>query len=426
MPIDPCPVEVLRRTNGWSIRLDDGIALLNPQGKLIPLAYRKVGELLVTLLRTPGRASPRGNLGAVLWPTSGAATQTTNLRQAIKNLRDAIGAENVAADRFDCGLADTFLCSIDAQIESDQPPDWLRGWLSFLEALSYSSPEQFFGAIQANIDLICDLPTPQLSVLVDRAASGLRSPHGMDGWKSFVLGSMSLGEVPKANSHFLAAAKHSANAADSDLFSRSAFWLSACEILRGRIERADELATEALSSAKRRSAPNESRLSAARATAFLHMGRFAESRDIMAGASVTEGTTVFEHDQREALRAFYLATSGYEGEAMRLIENLRRNSTHHSSGRVGILTDLASVAVEAACTPRLVVETIDTRIRTLKAAGQHHFALYAIETLVSALARCNLQQEARTKFLESRRIRRQLGITYSAWDMRRLAPFVVA
>ena len=253
----------------------------------------------------------RASLALVRVRALGAAA--TNLRQAIKKLRDAIGAENVVADRFDCGIAETFHCSIDAQIESDPVPGWLGGWILFLEALSYSSPVQFFEAIRANVDLLCDLPTSKLSVLVARASSGgLPGAHGMHGWKDFVLGSVSLHDVSKASTNFLAAAKHAAAAGDNDLFSRSAFWLSACQILRGRAKQADGLATEALSRAKGRSATNHSLLSSARATAFLHMGRFAESREMMANASGADATTVFERDQREALKAFYLATSGYE------------------------------------------------------------------------------------------------------------------
>src|SRR5579862_1053895 len=113
MLTDPCQLEALKQISRWTIRTNDGILLLCPHGKPVPLAYRKVGELLVTLLRSPGRASPRADLGAQLWPSSGAALQATNLRQAIKNLRGAIGADNVIADRYECAIAETFPCLID-------------------------------------------------------------------------------------------------------------------------------------------------------------------------------------------------------------------------------------------------------------------------------------------------------------------------
>lgn len=412
--------------NHWTLRTNDGITLLNPEGQPIRLAYRKVGELLVTLLRVPERTSPRSELGAILWPSSGVAEQATNLRQAIKKLRDAIGAENVVSCRFECGIADTFSCLVDPQVGSDSMPAWLRGWILFLEALACSSPVQFFEAIRANVDLLWDLPMPQLSALVNQAAGGLPCGHRLDGWRDFVLGTVALRDVPKASAHFLSAAKHASTTLDNDLFCRSAFWLCACQILRGRVERADGLATDALRFVSGASASNQSLLAATRATALLHMGRFGESRDLMARACGVGATTVFEHDQHEALRAFYLATSGYESEAMRVIENIHRDSLHHSGGRVGTLVGLTCAAVEAAAAPGLVIDKMEPRIRLLEAAGQHHFALYAIEILGSALARCNLKNEARSKFSESRRMRSRLGIAYSPWDMRRLAPFVVA
>ena len=112
---------------------------------------------------------------------------------------------------------------------------------------------------------------------------------------------------------------------------------------------------------------------------------------------------------------------------MRIIENFSSETqvTIQADGWES-LTDLTCAAIEATTSPWRVVDTIEPRIQTLEAASQHHFALYAMETLVSALARCNLKQEARSKFLESRQKREQLGITYSAWDARRLHPFVVA
>ena len=412
--------------NHWTVRTDDGITLLNPGGQLVTLAYRKVGELLVALLKAPERASPRGELGALLWPGSAAVPQGTNLRQAIKKLRDTIGTENVVSDRFVCGIVEAFPCSITSQTGGDPMPTWLSGWTLFLEALSYSSPVQFFDAIRANVDLLCDLPAQELSVMVSRASAGLPIGHRMDGWRDFVLGSVSFSNVPKASRHFLAAAKHASKSLDRDLFSRAAFWICACETLRGRVEEAEGLATEGLGHVKGSGASNESLLTTAKATALLHMGRYAESREMMANTAGSGAKTVFEHDQQEALRAYYLATTGYEAESMRLIENLRKDSSHHPGGRVGILTELSCAAVETAASPWVVVDTIEPRTRILEAAGQHHSALYAIETLVSALARCNLKSEARSKFIESRRLRGRLGISYSAWDRRRLAPFVVA
>lgn len=329
------------------------------------------------------------------------------------------------ADRFECGIAESFSCALDSRSDSDPVPGWLSGWILFLEGLSNSSPEQFFEAIRANVDLLGDLPTPQLSALVARASVELPYRHRMDGWRHFVLGSVSLGEVPIASRHFLAAAKHASAALDHNLFNRSAFWLSACQILLGQVERADGLATEALTHGAGQTAAGSSYPFVTRATASLHMGRFAESREMMVNVCGHGGTTVFEHDQHEALRAFYLATTGYEDEAMRLIETLPKSSLH-PSGRVQILTDLTNAAVESVAAPWIVVNTMEKRIQTLEAACQHHFALYAIESLAAALARCNLKQEARTKIRESRRIRSRLGIAYSAWDARRLAPFVVS
>jgi hypothetical protein len=401
---------------GWSIEFQDGVTLRNSEGETVPLAYRKVGELLVALLRAPERTSLREDLSALLWPSSGAAAQAINLRQAIKKLRLAIGHDNVVADRFECGIAEGFACSMESH-GVVPTPTWLGGWMVFLEALSSSSPVQFIEAIRANTDLLCELPQPELSVLLVRAANGLSPKHGLDGWKEFALGFASFRDVPKAAGHFSLAAKRAGD--DPNLFARSAYWLSACQILLGRPRFAETLANEASS----RSGSNESLLAIAKATALLHMGKFAESRELMATGSSVDATTVFEHDQREALRAFYLGTTGYHDEAMRLVESIRRERRHHPGGRVAILTDLARSAVGAVESPQLVVDTMNPRIRTLVGMGEHHLALYASETLAVAQAHCNLRSEARETFFETRRTRKRLGITYSAWDAYRLAPF---
>jgi|GEM_PF-4280636 len=408
--------------NQWTLRYADGISLLDADGQPVPLAYRKVGELLLALLKAPDRTCPREELGARLWPGSSAAVRATNLRQAIKKLRDAIGARHVTSDRFECGIAPSFSCSIAEQIVNEPIPGWLNGWSLFLEELSYSSPVQFFEACRANVDLLCDLPMPRLAVLVNRASAGLAAGHPLDGWREFVLGSVSFRDVPIAGRHFRDAAKHASKTTDSDLLSRSVFWTCACQILRGQVDQAERLASEGLAHGR----SCRTLLSTARATALLHSGRFSESRKLMADASEVGAKTVFEHEQQEALRAYYLATTGYEGEAMRLVETIRKSTSYHAGGRVGVLTGLACAAIETAESPALAVEKIETQLPILRASGQHHFVLYATETLVSALARCNRTSEARAKFAESRRNRNGLGIAYSAWDKRRLDPFIVA
>lgn len=77
------------------IRLLGGLAVQDEAGAAVPLPTRKAGALLARLAVEPGRHVGRAYLCALLWPRSGEAQARGSLRQALAQVRRALGDEAV-------------------------------------------------------------------------------------------------------------------------------------------------------------------------------------------------------------------------------------------------------------------------------------------------------------------------------------------
>src|SRR5579862_1412687 len=91
----------------WRLRLYGGFCLRNPRGEEVRLADRKVEGLLAILTLFRERGIERRVAADLLWPDKGA-DNLTNLRQAILNLRRAIGADAIESSRNHCRLSASF------------------------------------------------------------------------------------------------------------------------------------------------------------------------------------------------------------------------------------------------------------------------------------------------------------------------------
>lgn len=75
----------------WSLRLLGPFALERDDGPVTGFRSDKVRALLAYLAAQPGRSWSRSALADLLWPDRPEAVARANLRNALSNLRKAIG-----------------------------------------------------------------------------------------------------------------------------------------------------------------------------------------------------------------------------------------------------------------------------------------------------------------------------------------------
>lgn len=97
--------------SSWKIRLLGGFCLESPSGGEVKISSRKARALVSILALNDGIALTREILGGYLWPDKPKILQQQNLRQAVTQLRDSLGSDDLLeATRDTCRISADYHC----------------------------------------------------------------------------------------------------------------------------------------------------------------------------------------------------------------------------------------------------------------------------------------------------------------------------
>lgn len=406
----------------WKLQQDEEFTLTNDVGEVRVLAYRKVGELLIALVDRHGQLIDRQEISTKLWPMSSPSVRLSNLRQALSKLRTVVGGENILSNRACCGLSLGFQVSVRPENEQMRQPKAIASSLmNFLGHLSDGSPVQFFETLRVNADSAFDLPADSMLEMVDRASELLPVQHPAQGWAHYLRGVGTIGNVPMSRNHFARSLRSAIDAQDQDLFQRSVHWSGACLILLGRVDTAVKLAHEAEKGAGSVQGYCRNWITSLKGTAYLHAGMFRESAETMRQISYSDALSEEEWRQHEGLRAFYLATTGHDDEAVRVAETVRAQGTGTSFDRASVLAYLATATVSARTEPGSATQSLRNWTSVAESHGETHFLLYGLEALGLAQALEGDTEGSLETMDRSTLLRNDLKTVKTRWDRHRLA-----
>jgi TolB-like protein/DNA-binding SARP family transcriptional activator len=103
-----------RSPNPLRIRLLGGFELASGCGRDVPLPGRKIRALMACLALSPGKPWPREKLMALLWSDRGEEQARASLRQALAELRRALGEPSPLRTEHDAVSLDPAMIAVDA------------------------------------------------------------------------------------------------------------------------------------------------------------------------------------------------------------------------------------------------------------------------------------------------------------------------
>ena len=104
-----------RSPNALRIRLLGGFELASSGGRDVPLPGRKVRALMACLALSPGKPWPREKLMALLWSDRGEEQARASLRQALAELRRALGEPSPLQTEHDGVSLDSAMIAVDVR-----------------------------------------------------------------------------------------------------------------------------------------------------------------------------------------------------------------------------------------------------------------------------------------------------------------------
>src|SRR5262245_66466893 len=103
-----------RSPNPLRLRLLGGFELTSGSGRDVPLPGRKIRALMACLALSPGKPWPREKLMALLWSDRGEEQARASLRQALAELRRALGEPSPLRTGHDAVSLDPAKITVDA------------------------------------------------------------------------------------------------------------------------------------------------------------------------------------------------------------------------------------------------------------------------------------------------------------------------
>jgi tetratricopeptide (TPR) repeat protein len=412
----------------WTLRVQGGLELRDPSGLVQKLGYRSVEALYLALARSESGSLSRQELGEHLWPSHSLEQRQVNLRQALRQLRKALGDEAVRSNRSNCSLAPEFKPWILDDADDLAP---LRGRVSAGEALGHlvewfsgRDVKQMLDVLRVDPGLSLSIPHTHLLEAIDRAGPQVRASDPAILWFDFWKGHATMidGRLNDAIPYLRNAANRAAVANDWDLLREASRWLGFCEILTGRPEYALELAERAECVSKDRSYHGRYQLQELRGTSLLHTGRDKEALHVLLAIQDLPDVSPVAFGVLEMRRAFYLAICGKHEEALR-VARVSLDSTADSRAP-NLLYTLTKGCVEATTEPDKAIATLTDLITTSKVMRCHHIEIYACEALALAHHSKGERSDVKQMLTTSRRRRSNLGFRYTRWDQQRLQPLV--
>src|ERR1700761_5147537 len=106
----------------WTLHLFGRFKLSDPLGLECKLPNRKVEGLFAVLAMTRRLGIGRDELAQILWPDRPLENQRANLRQALAQLRKAIGEESIESSRSHIRLSSFFRLASDHTVSNLRRP----------------------------------------------------------------------------------------------------------------------------------------------------------------------------------------------------------------------------------------------------------------------------------------------------------------
>src|SRR5579862_3762850 len=107
----------------WQLFLYGDFRLFDGSGERVPLPTSKVEGLLAVLAAHRRFGIDRDEAAEILWPGRPLETQRANLRQALSQLRKAIGAASIDSSRTHLRLVDQLQLACDLDLPDKRRSD---------------------------------------------------------------------------------------------------------------------------------------------------------------------------------------------------------------------------------------------------------------------------------------------------------------
>ena len=369
----------------WSLKSEGGFQLLNPDGLVVKLHYRKVEELLLAISNCDFPGISRDELSLQLWPLSNLKCRRENLRQALGHLRRALPEGAVIATRSACRLSSSFFQELGrasptglSKGSSGRGTTAISAFGTMLGWHAANEPERVFDVLRSNMEFASSLIPSECLHAISPAIARLSVNDPNRKWAYFWRGSAAFlrGNLRKARPLLRAAIRLGLVEKDELLISEGIYRLGICEILMGHPAAAINLCFRAKTALSTGRSLNSCKLEHVQAMALMHQGREHETLrrfDEISGYSVE---TTLEHALHEALRALFLATSGNFQGALK---------TNESPMICAI--EAGSIGIEAVC--RLTAGYVESRTEPKS----------AIRSLTSLIQFCNSQEQSPRRHL---------------------------
>lgn len=347
-------------SQGWRIDLLGGFRVTSPAGETVDVPSRKAQALLALLALHRGRAIPRQQLAADLWPASPSAMQRQSLRQAIAQLNKAFQPiACVSGDRDTCQLAlrpwecdalarlDGHAVETEGELLPEMPEavfdswrvdcadysptgDWasaVTGAVRLLQWAMAQDPARSLDLLHAARELIPSLP---LNLLEDALSAALTAAaadhrHYLWGQVQIAIVQMWRGESDRG----LESAKRALSATNPeenpDDWTAAAFAAAMALIFVGRFDRAHTLIHDAIRILNSRGLePCARRMRHADAHCFAYSGDLDAAIAILTELeSATDDVSMITI--RRVHRAAYLSLAGRTEEAGELLRSARKS-----------------------------------------------------------------------------------------------------
>ncbi|HEY3780883.1 MAG TPA: hypothetical protein VGL56_07355 [Fimbriimonadaceae bacterium] len=418
----------------WRLTYDSGFNLKSPNGETIKLRYKKLHELLLILANDNAQFVSRAEIACTLWPEASAHKQEVNVRQAIFQLKAALGNHLVQVASGGIRLAPTFKLNSDIETEQDneqkghiQP---VQAFHSMLAWMAEWDPLQMLDLMRSNIEMSLGAPPDQIQKLLITAIPRLPVGHDLQGWVPFWRGQTRLmsEDIVSARHLFSSAAEEGLKCGDYTLFSSSVLWLGSSEILLTRLDAARRVAKEgqqALSGLTDSSVGI--RFKHLLGTIMIHQGHLNEGLRLLEEAGNDSEGGILGRAINQGLRGLYLACAGKPNAARLLLERPSLIGSESGHFRLQSICELAEGHI--ALSERSGEQALRAfkQLLSYSASGKEtHFEIYAREASALALWQLGERQEALNQISSARDLRRRLHMSYTDWDKMRLKPLALA
>jgi tetratricopeptide (TPR) repeat protein len=363
-----------------------------------------------------------------------------NLRQALYQLRKALGPDTVCADAAKCWLGEYFefenskpptrfhdpkLVTIESgHIRSGATP--VAGFIQLLKWFAENDPAQMIDLMRSNMDLVLGMWPAEMTELLTTAGNRARIDQYLAGWLSFWRGieRVCSDDIDRARQLFSVSCDIGTEAKDHLLVVESLCWLGTSEILLRRFQSAMRMADRASQVATASADPFlRAKVQHLQASILIHQSRTKEGLDLLQQVSDAVEDRVFEHAQNEALRGLYNACTGQTRVATEILEHPVRLAEETGHYRLQAICDLANGYVRVwEGEHEKAIELLEQLLAHSARARTPHFEIYGREAIAVALWQSREQPDAVTQLKKSHRLRRSLSMAYTDWDTNRLKP----